>query len=113
MAVVRGLSAVLGDALVALLDWSWPRIQPKVDAAVDFVADAVTPHPPMSLRTLDGELVTGLVVLNRGQAIVFIGVREPGPRTTHTYAGDPFHDDEPLWQRDARDVRLDPYRRHP
>jgi hypothetical protein len=106
---LRGLSGAIGDAFVALLDWSWPRIAPQVELAARVIADAVRPEPPMSMRTLDGELVTGLVVLNRGQALLFIGIREQGSPVLHPPQRDPYEDDS-LW---GRDVRVDPYRRHP
>jgi hypothetical protein len=95
---------------VALLDWSWPRIAPQVEVAARVIADAVRPEPPMSLRTLDGELVTGLVVLNRGQALLFIGIREPGPHSVPLPSSRDRYEDDSLW---GRDVRVDPYRRHP
>ena len=111
MAFFGGLSGVIGDAFVATLDWSWPRIAPRVEAAARVIADAVRPEPPMTLRTLDGELVTGLVVLNRGQALLFIGVREQCPPVVHPPPlRDPYPSDESFW---GRDVRVDPYRRHP
>jgi hypothetical protein len=107
---LRGLSGAIGDAFVALLDWSWPRIAPQVEVAARVIADAVRPEPPMSLRTLDGELVTGLVVLNRGQALLFIGIREPGPHSVPLPSSRDRYEDDSLW---GRDVRVDPYRRHP
>lgn len=56
MALFRGLSGAIGDAFVTTLDWSWPRIAPRVVAAARVIAvDAVRPEPPMTLRTLDAE----------------------------------------------------------
>jgi hypothetical protein len=104
-----GLNAAVGDAFVAMLDWSWPRIAPRVEAAARVIAEAVRPEPPLTLRTPDGELITGLVVLNRGQALLFIGIREHGPHTAHPPPlRDAFHEDS-VW---SSEMRVDPYRRH-
>ncbi len=101
------MSLHVGDALVALLDWAWPHIEPRVEAAAEFIADAVRPEPPMSIRTLDGETVTGLLVADRGRVLAFIGIRQPPPATA-PMRHERF--EEPLW---PRDVQVDPYRRPP
>ena len=103
------LTRLIGDAIVALLEDAWPRIKAKVRELAEHLEEVVTPHPPMTLRTLDGEIVTGLLVLNRGQALIFVGVREPASPLA-PQVREPFRDEEPLW---PRDLRVDPYRRPP
>jgi hypothetical protein len=56
----------------------------------------------MSLHTLDGQVVTGFAVIDRGQVIAFIGTRQPVsayPWRSHRDEP-PFDDDSPLWARD-------------
>ena len=106
----RELSTAIGEALIALVEWARPRASARVDELLERVAEVVRPQPPMTLRTLDGQIVTGLVVLDRGQALLFIGVREPAPAVvTPPPVRDRFDDDGvPSW---ARNVHVDPYRR--
>ena len=119
MAVERGLSLAIGDALVALVDWAWPRVGHRVEDLLEKVAEAVRPDPPMSIRTLDGDLLTGVIVADRGNAILFLGTRTPaagaGPAPiplgpSHPERGRSRFEDEaiPPW---ARDLDIDPYRR--
>ncbi len=118
MAVERGLSLAIGDALVALVDWAWPRVGHRVEDLLEKVADVVRPDPPMTVRTLDGDVLTGLLVTDRGQVVLFIGTRVPaaghglgpipmGPSHQDRRPGR-FDDDIPPW---ARDLEVDPYRR--
>ena len=105
----RGLSTAIGDALLSFVELTWPKVITRVDELLERVADIARPHPPMTLRTLDGEVLTGLLVLDRGQAILFLGVREPGSfATAPSPPPPPRHplDDGDLWQG-----RVDPYRR--
>ncbi len=108
MAVERGLTVAVGDALVALVDWAWPRVSRRVDGLLEQVAEAVRPDPPLSIRSLDGELLTGVIVVDRGKA----GAGQPpiplGP--SHPERGRSRFEDEaiPPW---ARDLDIDPYRR--
>jgi hypothetical protein len=92
---------ILGDALVAFLDWTWPSL--KFGEIFDSVADAVRPDPPMSLHTLDGQVVTGVAVIDRGQVIAFIGTRQP-VSASHPWRSHrdepPYDDDSPIWGRD-------------
>jgi hypothetical protein len=94
---------VLGDALISFLDWAWPRVAPRLEEIFESVAEAVRPDPPMSLHTLDGQVVTGVAVIDRGQVIAFVGTRQPvsasHPWRTHREEP-PFDDDSPLWGRD-------------
>lgn len=104
----RELSRTIGDALLSATEWAWPHVRSRVDAALEHVAELARPHPPMTVRTLDGEILTGLVVVDHGQAVFFLGVREPGRSAPPQPP--PRFDDEPLW---SRDLQVDPYRRHP
>ena len=111
MAVDRALSSAFGEALVSLFDWAWPSARSTFDEVLEDVAEIVKPKPPMSIRTTDGETVTGLLVVDRGDVILFLGVREqaqsiitPAPRPR---SPSPFDEPE-LWQRP-----IDPYARHP
>jgi hypothetical protein len=109
----QGLSTAFGNALIAIFDWAWPRVAPRLNDVAEHLADLVIPEPPMTIRTLDGEILTGILVVNRGQAIAFLGTRHPAP----TYAPSPprrppfeqrypFESDEELWARG-----VDPYQR--
>ena len=122
MAVERGLTFAIGDALIALVDWAWPRVSFRVDEWVEKVAEAVRPDPPMTIRTLDGLVLTGLLVADRGQVILFIGTRAPpsnGFTSPRHDPHDPRRTDDgaiPLWARDLdprdlQDLEVDPYRR--
>jgi hypothetical protein len=77
--VAEGLTSAIGDALFALLDFAWPDIGPKVERAAARVAEALRPEPPLVLHTVDGELITGFVVLDRGRALLFFGIRHVPP----------------------------------
>ena len=110
------MNLAIGDALVALVDWAWPRVSHRVDGLLEHVAEAVRPHPPLSIRSLDGELLTGLIVADRGQAILFIGTRTraagptPIPLGAPRYERRPERSDDdamPLW---GRDLEVDLYR---
>jgi hypothetical protein len=122
VAVERGLTFAIGDALVALVDWAWPRVSLRVDEFVEKVAEAVRPEPPMSIRTLDGQVLTGLLVCDAGQVILFVGTRaqpsngftppRPEPRDPRRYDDGSV----PLWAREVdpdelRHLEVDPYRR--
>ncbi len=120
MALVRqGLIDAIGDALISLVEWAAPRLSYRVDELLERVADTVRPDPPMTIRTIDGLLLTGLVVCDAGQVILFLGTRTPaagaGPPPiplgpSHPERGRSRFEDEavPPW---ARDLDIDPYRR--
>jgi hypothetical protein len=108
----QGLSTALGNALIAVFDWSWPRVMPRIDAVAERLADLVIPDPPMTVRTLDGEILTGILVVDRGQVICFLGARNPAPphaqhpRRPQYEQRYPYESDEELWARG-----VDPYPR--
>lgn len=104
----RGLSSTIGDALLTVVELAWPKVTTRVDELIERVAEVARPHPPMTLRTLDGEVLTGLVCLDRGAAILFLGVREPGSSAPMSppWPRPPPDDGMPPWARD-----VDPYRR--
>ena len=100
------MTTAVGDALVNLLEWSWPRLRPSARQMFERVADAVRPDPPLRLCSIDGrESLTGVAVMNRGEVLGFVGWRHqamaparPEPQR--------YFDDESMWQRE-----VDPYRR--
>lgn len=122
MAQRLGLTDAIGDALISLVEWAAPRIRVCVDDWVEKVGDVVRPDPPMTIRTLDGLVLTGLLVCDAGQVILFIGTRAPPSTFAASPRPDPRdpgrYDDGsiPLWARDVdprelRDLDVDPYRR--
>jgi hypothetical protein len=105
----RALSAAIGDSLIALLDWAWPHVEGKVASVTERVADVLRPDPPMTLRTLDGHVLTGVAVMNQGQVIAFLGTRQAVQTSFPSRQQDPYFDDDPdapLWAR-----RSNPYGR--
>ena len=63
-----GLTSAIGEALLQLVQFVWPSAAPQIGRFAERVADVVRPDPPFSLHTSDGEVVTGIVVLDRGRA---------------------------------------------
>jgi hypothetical protein len=107
------LTSRIGDALVALIEWTWPRLTSRLEPVLERVGEFVRPNPPITIRTLDGELLTGLIVADRGQVLLFVGTRTTPPSSSHFERRDPPSprypgDGIPLW---ARDGEVDPYRR--
>jgi hypothetical protein len=120
VAVQRSLTEAIGDALLSLIEWAAPRITSRVDEWVEKVAEAVRPDPPMIVRTIDGLVLTGLLVCDAGHVIVFIGTRSPPSNgsSRHDPRDPRRHEDGaiPLWARDVdprdlRDLDVDPFRR--
>jgi hypothetical protein len=74
-----GLTSAIGEALLQLVQFVWPSAAPQIGHFAERVADVVRPDPPFSLQTPDGEVVTGILVLDRGQVLLFIGTRQPRP----------------------------------
>ena len=105
------MSLALGEALVTLFDWAIPTARLKIDEVLEDVAEAVKPRPPLSICTTSGETVTGLLVVDRGDVLLFLGVREQAPATMTPpparRSPSPFDEPE-LWSG-----RVDPYARHP
>jgi hypothetical protein len=81
----RELTNVVGDALVSLMEWTWPRLRPSARQIFERAAEGVRPDPPISLG--------------------FVGWRHPlasPPRHERR----PYGDDASLWHQE-----IDPYRR--
>ena len=96
--MAEGLTTVVGDALLALVDIAWPDVRPRVEHFVEQVADAVRPDPPLVLTTPDGGSVTGLVVLDRGNAVLFFGTRQPrNPISMPASNPRGYDEEQPLW----------------
>ncbi len=103
----RTLTTAIGDALLALVEWEWPRFRQQTQALLGRVGDAVRPSPPLSLISVDGrEVVTGIIVLHRGEVIALLGTRHAAMSRApplHQYERDRNEfDDEPLWERHVR-----------
>jgi len=73
--VAGGLTSAIGEALLELVEVVWPDAAPHVARVARQVADAVRPDPPFTVTTQDGELLTGILVLDRGRALLFFGTR--------------------------------------
>jgi hypothetical protein len=107
----RGLTEAVGDALVAFVEWAWPRGGDRASLLLDKLAETLRPDPPLAIRTTDGQLLTGLLVADRGQVLLFIGTRATaGPTASpHEHPVRRYQDDAiPPW---ARDLDVNPYRR--
>ena len=74
-----GLTSAIGEALLQLVQFVWPSAAPQIGHFAGRVADVVRPDPPFTLQTPEGEVVTGILVLDRGQVLLFIGTRQPRP----------------------------------
>jgi hypothetical protein len=95
----------LEEALLQFWKRAWPPLRRRIDSLFERAADVVRPDPPLYMQTLDGDTVTGIVVLERGQAVAFLGTRHPRAARTsghHQYPNDPFREDDPLWDRHGR-----------
>jgi hypothetical protein len=116
LGVDRGLTHRIGDALVWFIDWTLPRVGSRLDDLLGKAGDVLRPDPPITITTLDRELLTGLIVADRGQVILFVGVRS-APTSSGASTSDTArrYDDGsiPLWARgvDPRESEVDPYRR--
>lgn len=97
--MAESLAASIGEALVALLDWGSPRFHDRLESSLERVAEYVRPDPPISIVTLDGHVLTGLLVADRGQVLAFLGTRQPCASSRHTSGFG--YDDEPLWRHDS------------
>jgi hypothetical protein len=104
--LAQGLSALIGDAFFAMLDFTWPDIRPRVERIIEQAGEVLRPDPPFTLQTSDGQVVTGFVVLDRGRALLFIGIRQfpsSSPNPAYRPPDRPYegrHYDEPgLWPR--------------
>lgn len=109
----QGLSLAFGNAIVALFDWTWPRMAPRVHDFAESVKEFLLPDPPMTICTPSGEIVTGFLVVDRSRVVVFVGTRTPGrhaevdqpPRRYGNGRG-------PMWpDGDATDFGFDAFRR--
>lgn len=102
----RAVTTAVGDALVNLLEWSWPRLRPSARQMFERVSDAVRPDPPIRLCSIDGrESLTGVAVMSRGDVLGFVGWRHQA-MTPMRPEPSRYFDEEPLWQHG-----VDPYRR--
>jgi hypothetical protein len=94
---VNDLSEPIHDVLLDFLQQLGRTLRPRIKEMFEDVADLLTPHPPMSLRTLDGEALTGVVVVDRGQVIAFLGTRSAAPPPAPHRGPLPFQPDDDYW----------------
>jgi hypothetical protein len=104
------LTSAIGEALLQLVQFVWPSAAPQLGHFAERVADVVRPDPPFSLQTPEGEVVTGVLVVDRGNVLLFVGTRQsrasaprPGyqaPEGTYPergYAERTYDADQSLW----------------
>jgi hypothetical protein len=96
----QDLREEIGQALIALFEWTEPRLAAVADAAFEYLSDVARPEPPMSICTPDGEVLTGVLVVDRGRVLLFLGSRQP-PSRAHVHPEERF-DGEPLWRQPSR-----------
>jgi len=89
------------EALLSIWKRIWPPIRRRLRAIFERAADVVRPDPPMTVRTLDGEILTGILIVDRGQVRAFLGTRQPAASRAppHQHRPHDYYDDEPLWDR--------------
>ncbi len=88
------------EALLGIWKRVWPPIRRRLRALFERAADVVRPDPPMTVRTLDGEILTGILIVDRSQVLAFLGTRSAAPRAApHQHRPHDYYDDEPLWDR--------------
>ncbi len=101
------MSSELGRAALEVWSKVWRRLRRHLVVLFGELVELATPHPPVTLVSLDGETVlTGLALLREGQVVAFLGSRSapnfrravPSPQSRY----EPRFDDE-LWR--------DPYHR--
>ena len=73
--MAEGLSHAIGEALLELVQFVWPAVAPQVEHFAKQVADFVRPDPPFTVTTQDGELLTGILVVDAGRCLFFFGTR--------------------------------------
>jgi hypothetical protein len=96
--LAASLSTAIGDALLSLVEFVWPEAIPQVEELARRVTDIARPDPPFTLQTPDGQVLTGLVVLDCGRALLFIGTRQPAAaRTAYRPPERGYEDEPPLW----------------
>jgi hypothetical protein len=117
----RALTSAIGDALLAVVEWAAPRMSVRIEDWFEKIGDVVRPDPPLSVRSLEGHLLTGILILDRGQALLFLGTRVPSSGGCAPTGHDPrtrrYNDGSiPLWPpdvdpRDFEHLEVDPYGR--
>jgi hypothetical protein len=89
-----GLITVFGDVLLAVVDWAWPRVVPRVGPFLERFAAFLRPNPPFTVQTPAGEILTGIIVLDQGRAVLFVGVRQPSSSPPPVWHPPPDPDEE-------------------
>ena len=104
--MAEGLTHAIGEALLELVELVWPAAAPHVERVAKQVADAVRPDSPFTVTTADGDLLTGILVLDRGRALLFFGTRSvaasgrgyrPPDTPDPSFAPRGYEPDQSLW----------------
>ena len=92
---------ILEEALLSLWRRVWPPVRRRIEGVFERAADVLRPDPPMRIRTLDGEILTGVLVVDRGQVICCLCTGGPAASRAppHQHRPHDYYDDEPLWDR--------------
>jgi hypothetical protein len=102
----------IGSALVEALRRRRPALAHKAEAALEWLRVAAEPPRGIELRSADGSVYTGFVIVERSKPVLMLAVRHlPGPvveraplitpsphRSPYGHAIDP---DAPYWDRDS------------
>jgi hypothetical protein len=91
------VTALVSEMVVAALDWAWPRVRPTLRTAATVLVEAARPFPPMTIRTTEGHLVTGVMLVQHGHVRYFVGARlDPGDGARRQRDGGPLWEDGPF-----------------
>ena len=113
------LGTAFGNALISFFEWAFPRVSPRMQDVAERVKEFLVPDPPMIVKTLDGEVLSGFLLVDRSHVLIFVGARTPSRQGAPTYDHHARRNDDgaiPLWAReidprDLQDLEVDPYRR--
>ena len=104
----------IGSALVDAFRRRRPALAHRAEAALEWLREAAEPPRGIELRSADGGVYTGFVIVDRNKPILMLAVRLPaGPALERTplvtpppiqrplYGQDRLDPDEPIWDRDV------------
>lgn len=73
------MSTLLAEGLLSLFDRLLLELRPNIDDVVEWVRDAATPPMNLEFKATDNGVYTGIVVLERGRAILMLAIRTQAP----------------------------------
>jgi hypothetical protein len=104
----------IGSALIDALRRRRPVLGKKADAALEWLREVAEPPAGIELRSADGSVYTGLVIVERSKPVLMLAVRHlPGPLVERApvitpppvqrplYGHDRLDPDAPYWDRDS------------